>query len=195
MANFTEQIRADRTLQHAEPAMIPHALYTDGGVIGRNPSTIGGTWAYRILTADGQVIEQASGAIIPAEADVDVITNNLTELYAALHGLEKLPANFTGAIYSDSQITLGRLFWSWRWTNIPPWMHNKYRALRKRITTWEQITPVLLAGHPTRAELAAGIGHSNLPVSMHNLWCDQACQQAGRAYLAARQAIAQAITA
>jgi len=164
--------------------MAPQWLYADGGVISRNPSTVGGTWAYRVLGQDDQVIEQQFGAIIPAEVDVSAITNNLTELYAVLLGLEVLPVDFSGSVCSDSEVTLGRLFWGWRWSHIPMWMHHRYQRLRGRFASWERITPVLLAGHPTRAQLAAGIGHGGLPVSVHNVWCDQACQQAGRIYLA-----------
>lgn len=43
---------------------------------------------------------------------------------------------------------------------------------------------VLLQGHPTKADLACGIGKKrNLPVSIHNVWCDEACGKAAREFL------------
>lgn len=132
-------------------------LYCDGGVIGRNPSTYGGTWAYRRVT-DGYVFEQKSGVITPAIAWMPAITNNLTEMLALMRGLEALPPGWVGVVYSDSQITLGRAFQGWKWKNIPPWLHQAYQRQRARLVNWEKIQWVLLQGHPTQAELAAGIG-------------------------------------
>jgi hypothetical protein len=45
----------------------PLDLYTDGGVIGANPSPFGGTWAYCIVdTADNQRVTCNSGVITPS---------------------------------------------------------------------------------------------------------------------------------
>jgi hypothetical protein len=37
------------------------------------------------------------------------------------------------------------------------------------------VVPVLLDGHPTQAQLAAGVGKRGHPVSAHNVACDRAC--------------------
>jgi ribonuclease HI len=161
-------------------------LYVDGGVIARNPSPIGGTWAVRLIE-NGQVCQERSGIIIPQDAGLPEITNNLTEMLALLRGLECLPDSWIGVIFSDSQVTLGRVFDGWKWQNIPLWMHHQFQAQRRRLVYWDRIGHVLLDGHPTKAQLAAGIGKRGHLVSEHNIWCDWACGQQAKQYLASLQ--------
>jgi ribonuclease HI len=155
-------------------------LFCDGGCIDRNPSESGGTWAYRrVRTVGGvdTVVFEDSAVVTPLNAGMPKVTNNLTEMLAALRGLSCLPRDWAGDLCSDSQITLGRLFWGWKWTGIPSWMHQEYQKQRSRFTDWSMITPVLLAGHPTKAQLTAGIGHHGHPVSIHNVACDRMCNE------------------
>lgn len=152
-------------------------LYADGGVIHINPSPIGGTWAFRIVQAD-VIIAEKSGVITPVEAGLPAITNNLTEMLALVMGLRELPIDWIGVVKSDSQVTLGRVFGSYKWTGIPAWLHRLYQQARNRLLFWEDITCVQLDGHPTRTQLAAGIGKRGHPVSIHNVACDKACQLA-----------------
>lgn len=159
-----------------------NALYCDGGVIGKNPSEVGGTYAYRILT-DGHVIKDGSGVMVPVQAELPTITNNLTEMLALVRGLQALPFSWNGAVYSDSQITLGRAFQGWKWKNIPTWLHHEYQEQRRRLMNWTQIRWILLQGHPTRSELAAGVGSRGYPVSEHNVWCDKECGARAAEYL------------
>lgn len=160
-------------------------LYTDGGVIKKNPSEIGGTWAARYVVC-GEVKKELSGTITPKAAGLPTITNNLTEMLALLRDLEMLPETFNGYILSDSQITLGRTFQGWKWSNIPNWMHAIYQVQRQRLR-WNLITPVLLAGHPTKEQLEKGIGKHGYPVSEHNVWCDKACGAEAEKFLQAQR--------
>ncbi len=48
------------------PAAPIVALYTDGGVIGQNPSLVGGTWAWCLVDASGEMRRHAFGRITPA---------------------------------------------------------------------------------------------------------------------------------
>jgi ribonuclease HI len=157
------------------------ALYCDGGVIASNPSEIGGTYAFCIVFEDGSSI-QKSFAISKADMGGPV-TNNQTEMLALLEGLKDLPDDFAGTIYSDSQITLGRVFLGWKRKNIPGFMHKMFQEQRARLTCWNEIKHVLLAGHPTKAQLQAGIGKHGYPVSEYNVWCDEACQRIGQVFL------------
>jgi ribonuclease HI len=159
------------------------ALYADGGVIEKNPSPIGGTWAWIQVDENDQQICHESWAITPAEMRTDVVTNNQTELLALLYGLERLPADFCGTVLSDSNNSLGRLFHGWKWNNIPQWMHERYRRVRKHLVHWDAIKPVLLDGHPTKAQLAAGIGKRGHPVSIFNVQCDKLCGEAAEKFL------------
>lgn len=167
---------------------LSNALFADGGVIGANPSGIGGTWAWRwvresLVVCDGLLVTQDSGVITPRQADLPSITNNLTEMLALVRGLQALSISWTGTVYSDSQITLGRVFQGWKWKNIPLWLHHEYQQARARLVSWEKIKWVLLQGHPTRAELAAGVGSRGYPVSEHNVWCDKACGESAAEFL------------
>jgi len=162
-------------------------LYADGGVIDKNPSAIGGTWAYRIVSSPKPIIFLV-GYITPKRAKLPSITNNLTEMLALVRGLEALPTDWVGTVYSDSQITLGRAFEGWKWNGIPDWLHHDYQDARKHLLHWDQINHILLSGHPTRAQLAAGIGKNGRPVSIHNVWCDKACSEMAKTYREAAHA-------
>ena len=48
---------------------------------------------------------------------------------------------------------------------------------------WEQIRYVLLSGHPTKAQLALGIGKGGRPVSEHNVWCDHECGRRAKGFM------------
>lgn len=157
------------------------ALYADGGVIGSNPSAIGGTYAYYLIHDDGREIGQAQ--VVTPAAMGSPVTNNQTEMLALLTGLKQLPVDFNGTIYSDSQVTLGRVFMGWKWKNVPSWMHRRYQEQRARFENWDDIKFVLLDGHPTKKQLEAGIGKRGHPVSKHNVWCDHECTRAGVAFL------------
>lgn len=157
----------------------PIALYTDGGCIGANPSRIGGTWAYCLVNAAGERIVNASGVITPAQAHLPAVTNNLTELLALVYGLERLPQGWAGTVYSDSQVSLQRVFEAAKLKNVPPWLVERLQALQKS-GKLAAMSYVLLDGHPTKAELLAGRGKGGHPVSEHNVFVDWLCQAAGR---------------
>ena len=143
------------------------AVYCDGGVIGRNPSEVGGTWAWCTVNAAGEVLERDSGVI------EGLCTNNVSEFVAAVRALEHLPNKWRGQLCSDSAVTLGRLCAGWALQNLPPeWIERGARQLKRL----GPLRPVLLQGHPTKEELAEGVGKRNgYPVSVHNVWCDEEC--------------------
>lgn len=154
------------------------ALYCDGGVILKNPSNIGGTWAFCGVNAVGERIIEQSG-VVPANGRD--ISNNHTEQIAITKALEAMPDGWSGIVHSDSMIALGRVFKGWREKNLPRNISDRSRIAVQRLG---KIETVLLQGHPTKADLAAGIGKKrNLPVSIHNVWCDKACGLEGKKYL------------
>lgn len=162
--------------------MLPVAVYADGGVIQRNPSPIGGTWAWCHVSASGERIRTDSGVILPRHS-LPEITNNLSEYVALVRSLEALPEGWSGAVYSDSQVTLARLFKGARCKGLPPVLVRQGAAATERLD-WGCLSPVLLQGHPTKAELLAGIGKEGRPVSEHNVWCDLECGVRARAWRA-----------
>lgn len=75
------------------------------------------------------------------------------------------------------------MFCGWKWNNVPQWAREQYQAARKRLFNWEKIKFVLLDGHPTRAQLAAGIGKRGHPVSIYNVQCDKLCGETAENHL------------
>ena len=161
------------------------ALYADGGVILKNPSVIGGTWAWCAVDAEGnRVIER--GGSVPAK-DGYPITNNHMEQIAVTLALEAMPDGWSGTVYSDSMIALGRVFQGWKLKNLPT---NVAQRSAGAVARLGKIETVLLQGHPTKADLASGIGKKRgFPVSIHNVWCDEECGRQARAYLEKQRAV------
>lgn len=157
-------------------------LYTDGGVIRKNPSTIGGTWAW-CLVEDDKVISQDSGHITPKEMRSDVITNNQTELLAVIEALSSLDYDEIVEVRSDSQITLGRVFKKFSFNNIPTWMILKLRVETARLVNFKKFTYELMDGHPTQEQVERGIGKKGHVTSKWNVWCDEECKRQARKLL------------
>lgn len=153
-------------------------LYADGGVIKKNPSAIGGTYAWCAVDEAGNRVIEAGG-VVPAPAG-RLVTNNHMEQIAIVLALEAMPAGWTGTVFSDLMIALGRVFKGWAIRNLPANVAQRSAAAVARLGA---IETVLLQGHPTRADLERGIGAKrNLPVSIHNVWCDQRCGEEGRKF-------------
>lgn len=154
------------------------ALYTDGGVIHVNPSPMGGTWAW-CLVENGQRLRQDSGLLLPT-AEYPTVSNNVTELYALVAGIEALPEDWAGLIFSDSWVSLQRLFLGAKLKNVPPWLVERLGAIQAS-GRLARMTYQLLDGHPTAAQLLDGKGKRGGPVSEFNVWCDEECGRVGRA--------------
>lgn len=158
------------------------AVYADGGVILKNPSSIGGTWAFCAVDVAGNHVIEQGGVVIGSNERP--ITNNITEQIAIVKALEAMPDGWSGTVYSDSQIALGRVFKGWRGKNLPS---NVIERTQKAIKRMGRIKPVLLKGHPTQKQLKEGFAHKGrrtTPVSIHNVWCDKACTEQARNYMA-----------
>lgn len=160
----------------------PHAVYADGGVIRVNPSPHGGTWAWCWVDAGGARIRSAAGLILPGDIGMETVSNNVSEFMALARSLRSLPDGWSGTVYSDSRVTLGRIFEGWRDKGLP-W--HWIEAARRNLERLGAVRPVLLDGHPTKAQLAAGLGKRGNPVSEHNVFCDAECGRVARQFLSA----------
>jgi ribonuclease HI len=140
-------------------------LYTDGYTIGYNPSRIGGTWAF-VLVERGRVVEQVTGVVVPDDVDTRGVTNNQVELLAVLKGLEfaREQGYKIGTVYSDSQITLGRVFQNWSLKNIPTWMVEMLRRVKP--------SPWTVRGEWVK-------GHNG---NKYNELCDHLCEEQASIY-------------
>jgi hypothetical protein len=100
-------------------------------MIGQNPSPIGGTWAWCMVNADGTRTRHAYGYVTPADLGTPTVSNNHTELLALVLGLEALPAGWAGTVYSDSWVSLQRVFLAAKLANVPPWLVDRLQTLQK----------------------------------------------------------------
>jgi hypothetical protein len=106
-------------------------------------------------------------------------------LLALVTGLEALPEGWTGSVFSDSQISLGRLFWGWKQVGIPAWLWQRGAAALQRLDL-PNIDPHLLDGHPTAAQLSAGIGKRGHGCSRWNVYADRMCCERAKEFIQQR---------
>lgn len=175
------------------------ALYTDGGLLSGNPSDIGGMWAWcGVDTIDerplvkgklpgGVNVEQE---IVAHESGIVLakphfpITNNVAEMMAAIKALEATPVGWSGILYSDSEVTLGRLFRRNALNGLPS---NVVQRLMRVLQRMGDVKGILLQGHPTKQDLRDGFGKKRgYPVSKHNVWCDLECNRLAGEFRGAR---------
>jgi len=148
-------------------------LYTDGGVIGKNPSAIGGTWAWCLVSPANQSrVNENCGTVLAGYLGLPTISNNVTELLAAVLGLEWLPGNMNVHLFTDSNVTLLRLTTGKGWKGVPEVLKARALAVRPRVAS-----ATLLGGHPNKKELATGVRKDGFPVSIHNVYCDKLCNE------------------
>lgn len=150
-------------------------IFCDGGVIGPNPSPLGGTWAFSWEDES----KQSAGVITPDDLDVAKITNNQTELLAAVKALSSVSEGWKGTLFTDSMITMYRLTTSDSFKNIPNWLRLKTLKLRRLLRP----KVVLIGGHPTKEELAIGkLKRNGFPTHRLNVWCDEECNRLAKWY-------------
>lgn len=164
-------------------------LFADGGVISKNPSPYGGTYAFVLIKKDGrggdEVLEEQSGIVAIPEG-FDYVTNNLTEMVAVYYGLREFHDyyDFTASdeitVYSDSQMTLNRVFGGDAWNGIPGELREAVMWYAEKLQSRLKVSHVLLAGHPNKKELEQGFkikkSGSCYPVSKWNVLCDTMCR-------------------
>ncbi|MBX9623824.1 MAG: hypothetical protein K2X82_08410 [Gemmataceae bacterium] len=156
-------------------------------MIGKNPSPEGGTWAYVLVGPDGEEIARDSGLVRPSDFPPLLwISNNLTELLAITKALYALPMGWKGEVRSDSKVAV-TVFRGWQGKakqHTPKWVPATL-AVSARVAL-ETRTPrfTLLDGHPSAAQLAAGVGKRGNPVCKWNVLADRLCGEAKPAPMA-----------
>lgn len=150
------------------------AVYADGGCIGGNPSPLGITWAWCAVTEDDSRIIERCGYI--KSENGRLLTNNHSEAIALTLALEAMPDGWSGIVCSDSEISLGRIFHNYKLKNMPRNVSDRWKWAVERLGILE---PKLVKGHPTKETLERGYHITDLgaevAVSIHNVWCDEAC--------------------
>lgn len=144
-------------------------IYCDGGVVGKNPSDFGGTWAF-VCVRDDEVVAEQSG-FVPTVSGRK-FTNNWSEQIAMIRALEYMPEQWSGIICSDSKVALGRMFQGWKCNNLPSNIGKRMRSCLKKLG---KVYPQHIGGHPTKDELILGINSSGDIVSKWNVRADELC--------------------
>jgi ribonuclease HI len=169
------------------------ALYGDGGVVERNPSPVGGVWAWCGVDERGHRVVEDSGIVLADPGGV--VTNNQMEWVAIMQALEAQPDGWSGDVVTDSRNTLiwlGQLrdnlndpyFLIPRPIDLKWWQRMSISVQRHGELTFKHVK-----GHPTAVDLARGYtvddnGARKHDVSSHQVWCDMECtRQAVRARL------------
>jgi|SRR5882672_3854897 len=178
-------------------------VFADGGCITPNPSSVGVSFAW--VATNGEFPIAWSSGIIRTDVECERFnhmedyphshfvlngreahTNNVSEYFALLAAVASLPKDFSGKIYSDSSVTLGRFFSGWKHSNIPVSWEKLMRSYTAKLSG---VTPVLLGGHPYDSDFYRGYGDRKLPVHIMNVLCDALCGRASRAYLKYKEEI------
>lgn len=162
-------------------------LYTDGGLISKSPSALGGTWAW-VRVIDGCEVVHSSGVVTPADLGLKHVSSNVTELLAAVIALESVEETWTGVLWTDSLVTLCRLQGSEKFTGVPEELRRRCRTQRiRRGKDREDVARFevkLLGGHPSKRDLFRGRRlKDGLPVSKWNVLCDNLCCEEARRFL------------
>ncbi len=157
-------------------------LYCDGGLLTTNPSDVGGMWAWcqieRGLGSDEHIVESNSGILLCGQVQPGQVTNNITELLAAVEGLESMPDGWVGTIYTDSQTTYLRVRKSGKKQSK---LNGVGQSLRARLMEQKRrlgnYHAMMVGGHPTLGDLNVGYNERGVTVSRHNCWCDAECER------------------
>lgn len=129
-----------------------YKVYTDGGVIGRNPSSHGFTWAAVLLDSDSEHVVM-SGVVTPRDVGLTSVENNMAETVAIVMALEALPAGWSGTIYTDNLNSLRRADTKrlGKGSRFNASLSGRfYEAVRR----CPDVSYRLVIGHPTRKEKA-----------------------------------------
>lgn len=164
------------------------ALYTDGGVCLKNPSQYGVSWAFVAVDENDTEVARGSNRITTPDCGRYKASNNLAEMIAAVRALEYAADNAVGVriadtitLFSDSELTLNRLFRRYSTRLLP---NNVVTRGEAALSTLGKagilVEPVLLAGHPTKKNLADGFKlkkGKSYPVSKWNVLVDGLCTE------------------
>lgn len=156
------------------------AAYSDAGLLTPNPNREGFMYSWVHVGHGDEELESETGLVLPPYHGVEFFENNLAETYAAIHCLSRLPEGWEGPFHCDNKHALGRLFTSelgyaaYAWNGVPEELRNWWLAgVRPKLG---RVEPVLLGGHPSRADLACGRRkRDGAPVSKWNKLCDDRC--------------------
>lgn len=173
-------------------------LYCDGGLMKKNPSSIGGSWAFCGVDSERKLLIAYADIVVCKESQI--ISNNTTETIAICKALELMPIGWDGTIISDSKVALTRTFSNPKFTGCPGNVRIRLKEAFNRLKVKNYIH---VAGHPIITELKGEFGFDNetnlplsrklsdsgkqMPCSKHNAYVDALCNQVMKEYFEERE--------
>jgi ribonuclease HI len=164
------------------------AIYTDGSTSWKNPSPYGVAWSFVAVDENDREVHREVGIVKTDDCKGFKASNNLVEMLAAIKGLEFAYARSDRSsvirLYSDSELTINRLFNHYSVKLLPKNVVERGNAVLVNFKLERvNITPVLLAGHPTKKDLSQGFKvkkGKQYPVSKWNVLCDKLASEAAQ---------------
>lgn len=170
-----------KTLDSHPQVHYPLKLYTDGGVIFKNPSPYGVTCAWALVDDEHLIRHESYISVLNG-----LTTNNQSELLAIVFGLESLhfmDRRSVVEVCSDSEISLMRVFMGSSMANVPQWIQNRLLNVKDKFINWDRFSYTLVGGHPTKISLKKGTNAKGQPVSRWNVFCDDLCRQESQKFM------------
>lgn len=138
-------------------------IYTDGATIGRNPSQVGGAWAWCGCDVFGKRVVENSGIVLRTRKYPELshyVSNNHMEFYAVGNALSYLPDGWSGKVITDSMVNISR-FRNAGQRKLPKntpyhWVHWFW----KHLSRLGKVEAIWVKGHS---------------IHKHNNWCDAEC--------------------
>lgn len=174
--------------------------FCDGGVWKVNPSPVGGAWAVAVFLCDGPAGQCKDAIASEGDFAKSGVSNNVTETMAATVALEIIGATMTAAagaiqravLFTDSNVARLRVEQprAVKMDGYPTRLRDRLIAAKDLIGPRWPLSVVLVAGHPTRAELKAGYKvkpSGSLPVHRHNVLVDELCKEVMREAFGGRE--------
>jgi hypothetical protein len=175
-------------MQHEEGCLY---IYCDGGVFKKNPSPVGGGWAYCAVIGNGKrgQVSKTDGdrIIIRGIVPIDVcdpakgVTSQNAETYAMMKALHLLSmvdhrAYPKVVVVSDSMTALGWAFLDWSTKSMPQPLRDMFEEARDRVKSIDNLHFLHVEGHPGPRFMKKGWKMKNGKVVFCSIWnvlCDR----------------------
>ena len=154
------------------------AGFCDGGVMGSNPSKLGGTWAWCHIGAGNERIATKSGMIKTIPGKRDEITNNEMELAAMIYLLQSFPERWSGQVFTDSRLTVLRIKAVQNGRSTREISMKSIVLIKAALDRLSTVEVYWLPGHSREPFPFLVYGLGTVDVNPHNRWCHQACDDA-----------------
>lgn len=153
------------------------SIWTDAGLLSRNPSDKGSVWAGVYVGQGGNVLMTKKGHLL-CNQTLPSITSHVAELYAIIRALDSVPSEWTGEVYSDNETAIGWYFQTYKVNALPALVLREMLTSRNRLFNFPKIEFAVCKSNPTQKELMykRALDGTDMPVSIYNKMADKICK-------------------